>query len=426
MPLLPFTLSSAVPRPDGPVALRLDLSRLPRPDGTPGAVDPHSLLVADRDLFQTFWDPVAAVRPVPTQFLPDADYDPITHPVGTLLFRLHNHSWELERFPRQFELQYEFVKGGGCDPATRRIERKWLPRPVDLSIRPGRQSLEMVSPDAGRVLAYSYQYGEKPHFHPLTTPTGRLLTADSPRDHLWHHGLNIGYTYIKCPSKNLPPYVFWGEPACGFLHAGVPLGWSGQVASGFEHEMLFCSQQGEPIMRYGLKASYSAIEKRWNWLDLEVTLSACDAPIEVETPYGHLKARMSLEFQNAAVLDSTAEPFDSKFRDKRLVDWIAFTGELAGGPAGLLMLNHPDNPGGQPSGDRACDLIEGRILDEGDLFGWIGLNPFRDTSTPIAVGQSLTYRYRIVLCDRGITPKFAEIHHRNFITPWEVGGLPTV
>ena len=36
-----------------------------------------------------------------------------------------------------------------------------------------------------------------PFFHPVSTPTGRVLTWDAPPDHVWHHGLWFCWKYIN-------------------------------------------------------------------------------------------------------------------------------------------------------------------------------------------------------------------------------------
>lgn len=37
----------------------------------------------------------------------------------------------------------------------------------------------------------------KPHFHPLATPDGLVLTGQSPADHQWHYGLWFSWKYIN-------------------------------------------------------------------------------------------------------------------------------------------------------------------------------------------------------------------------------------
>jgi hypothetical protein len=56
----------------------------------------------------------------------------------------------------------------------------------------------------------TYQYGpdRKPHFHPLLSPKGTILTAESPADHLWHMGLWFSWKFIN----GLNYWEYSGDP----------------------------------------------------------------------------------------------------------------------------------------------------------------------------------------------------------------------
>jgi type 1 glutamine amidotransferase len=49
---------------------------------------------------------------------------------------------------------------------------------------------------SGKFGTFQYYRNRKPHFHPLITPGGTVLTAESPKDHLWHMGLWFSWKFI--------------------------------------------------------------------------------------------------------------------------------------------------------------------------------------------------------------------------------------
>ena len=63
-------------------------------------------------------------------------------------------------------------------------------------------------------------------------------------------------------------------------------------------------------------------------------------------------------------------------------------------------------------------------MDDGTLFAWIGLNPFRIQPLVLKPNAPLTWRYRVVTSDRLLTTEFADYQYRNWITDWQIAGLP--
>ncbi len=57
-------------------------------------------------------------------------------------------------------------------------------------------SLALIGPSG---VVWRFNYGpdlDVPYFHPLATLDGRVLTADRPADHVWHHGLWFSWKFI--------------------------------------------------------------------------------------------------------------------------------------------------------------------------------------------------------------------------------------
>lgn len=420
---LDLELRSAIPRPDGPVPLRINGPALLKAAGASGHLDFRSLRLGDRNLFYGHWGSDTVERDVAVQFVPDEGFDPVHHPEGTLWFHLYKYSWEDTAFPRSFRLYFDTLSGGG-KPAWSGGAEPFRPIPIMTERVPG--SLEWSR--AGEpALGFRSPWSGKPHFHPVTTPSGQILTADRPRDHLWHHGLCFGWTHVSCVAKELKDYAFWGEPGGAVMHTrDEGLRVAGPVVSAFRSDSICCTQDGEPVFDMSLIGRYQSIDQGWDWLDIELTLAARDEPVLFSSQYGHLKARLSLEFQEPVVLDSTGQSEkDNPNREPNEVEWIGLSGQLANGPAAILLMNHPGNPGGLPSGDGAVCRRGEYPIDEGALFAWIGLNPMRKKPIALEPGAPMTWRYRIVTTDRLLGMEFCKYQYDNWITPWEIAGLPT-
>lgn len=55
---------------------------------------------------------------------------------------------------------------------------------------------------------YNADHRKRPHFHPVATPSGAVLTRDAPDDHPWHHGLWFTIKYVNEENfwEEQPPY----------------------------------------------------------------------------------------------------------------------------------------------------------------------------------------------------------------------------
>lgn len=419
---LDFDLQSSIPRPDGPVPIRIHGPSLLQAVGAHGHLDFRSLRVADRNLFYNHWGSDSVEREVAVQFVPDPDFDPVRHPEGTLWFHLFKYSWEDKAFPRSFRLYFDTVTGGGKAPWNGQAE-PMRPAPVLTTSEPGHLEWNRAGKPA---LAYHAPWSGKPHFHPLTTPSGKVLTADRPRDHIWHHGLCFGWTHVSCPAKGLKEYAFWGEPGGAVIYTkAVKDIAAGPVLSEFCSESICSTQEGEPVFDFSVTGRYQSIDLGWDWLDIELTLAARDEPVSFSSEYGHLQLRLGLDFEDPAMLDSNGQSEkDNPHRQPNQVNWIGFSGKLQGSPAGVLLLNHAENPGGLPSGDGAVCRRGDFHMDQNSLFAWMSLNPFRAKPVTLEPGAPMRWRYRVVTTDRLLTSEFASFHYNHWIAPWDISGLP--
>jgi len=400
------------PWPDGPVPVPINGSELLASAGAIGILDFFSFELFDLGLFEAEWG-AESERPAAVQFEPAADFDPETNPVGVLWIRLWRFTWEAEAFPRAFRLTFATVHGGG------RRSRGPLPPHLPAQAEPthdiARQRVDWKCPSDGKPrLSWVFGPEAKPHFHPITTPDGRTLTADMPRDHIWHHGLMLGWTGIDCAGVGLKKYAFWAEPGGGQILAANPTGLSyGAVWSGFRHNLQWRIQEGKMVFTTALSLRYSRVEAKYDWLDLDLQIQAAEHPVNLASDYGHLTFRLNLDFQDTAIITSEGRREEADMLEARPSPWVALDGILDGRPAGVLLLNHPENPCGVPSAD-GSSTRRTFPTDQDDLFAWMGLNPFRLATHRLEAGDCLKFRYRLVTTNSRISPQFIHLQAGGF------------
>lgn len=419
---VPFVLRHhEVPRPDGPVRLEIDVAALLRAAGAQGRLDVDSLRVYDLDLLREGDpDPVGrscVVQPLPGHTGADGEH-------VQLLFALRKQPWADADFPRHYRLAFDTVRGGGSEP--------WVPTstealtgapfvPVGLSAAPGDVGIDHAG--GRRALGFRIPTGRKPGFHPLTTPSGAVVTQDRPLDHGWHRGLWFAWTLLESTRTPVRRNTFWIEPRMGLVvDHGLTHLVSGPLLTGFTSSTQWCTQEGRPVLDCRITAGFQPVPDAWNWLDLTLELSAASEPVRVATEYGHLAARAPVDLLDAYVLDSAAaEPLPGTARDEVEIRWAGFGGTVAGRPVSLLLLDAPGNPGGRPHRDVFFERWQ-FPLGEGNLFLKLCLDPIRDQPLVIEPGAPLTWRYRVVTADRPLTRDFAEYQYGHWAVPLTVEG----
>ncbi len=85
------------------------------------------------------------------------------------------------------------------------------------------------------------------YLHPLTTPTGNVVTDDYPKNHTHHHGIWTAWTNTVFQGRKTD---FWntGKGLGKVDSNGIDYSWSGSVFAGVEAENVFTDlTSGEPI-----------------------------------------------------------------------------------------------------------------------------------------------------------------------------------
>jgi len=249
----------------------------------------------------------------------------------------------------------------------------------------------------------------KPCFHPIHTPSGKLVTEYRPKDHLWHTGLYYGWVHVN--TANL-----WGGP--WYLkeigkYESYP-GTHGRQA----HEWFDDLKTGEEAVRVtetltwrdGEDAVMANEKRRLQFRKLDDpagTIWHITSVISPETDtltlgasraarYSGLELRMGPPFAPATHRTSEGtQGHENIMRTK--ARWCCAVGE---GGGAVVMLDHPSNPR-HPTNwfTRAALMGAGLLMDE-DLI--------------VRKGDSLTLKYLFMVLDEDPDDAFIEAQFEEF------------
>jgi hypothetical protein len=188
---------------------------------------------------------------------------------------------------------------------------------------------------------------------------------------------------------------------------------------GWTSRSLWCTPEGEPLLRAEWRTEFQQVDAGWNWTDLTLSLRAAREGVILASDYGHLSARAAMDLRDAYMLDSAAEGRHLLAHNREDVEhtWAGYGGITpAGAEASLVMLDHPDNPGGRPRRDYFCERRQFPI-EKDALFIAMSMNPLRGRPLPLDAAKPLTWRYRIVTSDQALTAEYAGYHAEHWRTP---------
>jgi hypothetical protein len=181
--------------------------------------------------------------------------------------------------------------------------------------------------------------------HPLWTPSGRVVTQDFPADHLHHRGLWFAWVVANQGATKANFWEFWQgkgkvvnkgiEPVLGRAFAGVVV-----------HNA--CVSGGKTLLDETMTFRHYVRPADVWIVDLEVRQEAVGGDVTLgKKHYGGLGHR-GLDAWNGkdAPIDVlTSEGDTGRSGNFKPARWFDFTGRTPdGGWAGLLVIEHPDNP----------------------------------------------------------------------------------
>jgi hypothetical protein len=230
---------------------------------------------------------------------------------------------------------------------------------------------------------YNADHRKRPNVHPLRAPAGSVLTCDAPADHPWHHGLWFTIKYVN--GEN-----FWEE-----------------------HDAYGVLRHVTPTSVHWIRPDRETVaivdERTLTEVDLGDDAYAIDWAVAL-TPTTDVELDRT-EFTTWGGYGGLALRGRGDWTDTRLLladgsahervlgapsPWCDLSGSVDGTEAGVLVLDHPDNPRHPVPWYGST-----RAATYGDE-GWSNfLNAafLWDAALAVPAGTTLPFRYRVVVHD---------------------------
>ncbi|MCX7819492.1 MAG: PmoA family protein [Kiritimatiellae bacterium] len=278
------------------------------------------------------------------------------------------------------------------------LYRAALAAPWTWKEEPGK--LELYDIGSGAVL-WGFHYGAsatKPFLHPLSVGGGSPLTALRPPDHPWHLGLWFSWKFINGVN-------YWEEDRASGLAAGrttwtnVVLERRPDASAVVTMEVAYRPGVGAPAVlseRRRLQFGAPATDGSWA-LDWEAEFTVGEMPIELAASpvnpartaggYAGLLCRISADTTDWHAVDDRNRTDLAIHGEPALA--VDFQMRADGRPAGIAMLDHPDNPG--------SPVPWFLRLDSKKRYGLSGPGFLFAGPRTYAPGQRWRLRYRVIV-----------------------------
>ncbi len=255
---------------------------------------------------------------------------------------------------------------------------------------------------------------QKPAFHPLALPDGRVLTGYRPDDHAWHRANWFSWKFLN--DKN-----FWEEDENGQGRDGLTevTHWSFHPGDDYSAELKvhlrYETKEGDVLLTEIRKISISAPDAD----GYEITTTAQFDVIEDTTInawfYGGYAVRLSPDLAGWKFIDNKGTVWDAERgtmvrenKQTKLIapptPWMAFVEKPKGPTSGIAILDHPSNP---------RYPVRWLALPHMPYF-----NPvfFADEDLVLKKGDSLELRYRLVVFEKQEAVPFLRNAQQKFST----------
>ncbi|MFC9948590.1 DUF6807 domain-containing protein [Streptomyces pratensis] len=284
-----------------------------------------------------------------------------------------------------------------------------------------------VTHDGTPLLTYVYAPDDvqlespRPYFHPVRTLGGDVVTAFRPWDHVWHKGITWSLPVVG-------EHNFWGGPT--YVHGKdyVQLENNGSMdherfagltvtaeSVSLGHHLTWRAQplpgqdRGSDVIEEERHWSVSVprAEDAWALTFSSVMTNVGDERLDIGSPttkgrenagYGGLFWRGPRSFTEGTIL-APGVAGGEEVRGTR-AEWMGFSGrhDDRGGASTLVMVDDNANP-----------LHPPQWFMRTELFGCANPAPFFSEEVPFGPGETLTFRYAVVIADGAGDPERAEL-----------------
>jgi len=250
----------------------------------------------------------------------------------------------------------------------------------------------------------------KPCFHPIYTPSGKLITEYRPKDHVWHTGLYYGWVHVNTSNlwggpwylKEIGRYATYADTHGTQAHESFEiLSGEGSIPKVVE-QVTWRDATGEVMARDERTFEFSKLKNRpgTRWRIKSVIAS------EVETlalgasraaRYSGLELRMGPPFSPASHRSSEGtEGHESIMKSN--ARWCCAVGECGGA---VVMLDHPANPRHPTNWFTRANLMGAGLLMEEDLT--------------VEKGEVLTLQYGFLVLDEDPGDEYLEAQWEGYV-----------
>jgi hypothetical protein len=231
------------------------------------------------------------------------------------------------------------------------------------------------------------------YLHPIFSPSGKIVTDDYALNHLHHHGVWTAWTKTSFDGRE-PDFWNMGQGKGKVDFSSLISYWHGSVQSGFSSHLKHTDlTSGSPVNVldeiWNVRA-YSA-GNDFNIIDLESAQTcATDKPLILPVfHYGGIGIRGREEWngkENASFITSE-KITDRNKANSEPARWIAMSGRIGDGVAGIAILCHPEN-------FRAPQPIRTHPTEP-----FISIAPQTNEAMSIQPGEIYRMKYRFITFD---------------------------
>lgn len=278
-----------------------------------------------------------------------------------------------------------------------------------------------------------YHYADvpaRPYFWPLFAPGEAPVTRaypmqtdvpDEMHDHPHHRSLWVAFGEVNGTDN-------WSEEkGHGYTaHQAFESLGSGAVSGGFRSRSLWQSVNKEPVLTQMLDCTIWATEGSARLLDFEVALIATAGAVHFgDTKEGGIlsvRVASALDVPRGGRIENTYGGIDEGETWGKAAHWCDYSGTVEGKHVGIAVLDHYDS---------FRYPTHWHVRD----YGLMTVNPFgyaaytkgaKNGSHTLAAGESLRFRYRVVLHAGDASAGQVNAHYLNFVAPprvtWEEVG----
>jgi hypothetical protein len=251
----------------------------------------------------------------------------------------------------------------------------------------------------------------RPYVHPLTTPSGAVLSVEAPDDHPWHHALWFTIKFVD--EEN-----FWEEYGeFGTLRTSRVTA----TDDGVDAAIDWVAPDGATVRANEIRTLRTGpVDDAAYRIDWTERLSVPRPTVLDRTPFTTWGGYGGLTLRGAPTWTDTVLRLDDDTERERALGepsrWLAIDGVAHDGgpgpaPAGVVILDHPDNPRFPTpwyASTRSDTYGEGWANFVNAAFLW---------NEPLTIGpEPLDLRYRVLVHDGPWSTERIEGEYRRWVS----------